>query len=411
MIRSVADTPYSNVTIRTDVPLEQFNYMRERPEYFKGVVVANRYLREYPEGKLAAQLFGTVSEISAEQMGLGRYKDVAQGTRIGQSGLEYTYDKYLRGQDGSSRVVVDAFGARDEERKVSVTEPKQGQRLRLTLDMDLQKTGERALAQAIQNSEHDARAGAFVAMDPRNGEILAMGSAPSFDASELARPFSQQTYESLTSNATDAPLLNRVTESAYPSASTFKPVTALAALEEGLITPSRKIDDPGHWEYGGREYQNAKEAVFGNIDVREAIAKSSDIFFFKLGAEANDKGAIIQKWAERLGYGRKTGIDLPGERPGLVPDRKWRQEGYAGVPRSASRRPGSTQQHDRGAVRVRRHRARLVRRRQRQPRGRPGRPAGHADPGRGRLRRARQRRHDRPPAPRPRDRGRQRRPS
>ena len=329
VIRSIADTPYSNVTVRTDVPLAEFNFMRERPEYFEGVVVTKRYLREYPEGKLAAQLFGTVSEISTKQMEQRKYKDVAQGTRIGQSGLEYQYDKYLRGTDGSTRLVVDAFGSRDEERKLSVTEPKQGQRLRLTIDSDLQKTGERALAQAIQNSEYETRAGAFVAMDPRNGEILAMGSAPSFDASWFAKPFTQRRYDYLTSDSTDAPLLNRATESAYPTASTFKPITAMAALEEGLITPTRKVNDPGHWEYGGQKYQNAKQAVFGSIDVREAIAKSSDIFFFKLGAQANDQGTIIQRWAERFGYGRKTGIDLPGETPGLVPDRRWRNGEYA----------------------------------------------------------------------------------
>ncbi|MDA0181228.1 penicillin-binding protein 2 [Solirubrobacter phytolaccae] len=327
VIRSVADTPFSNVTIKTDVPLAKFNYMRERPEYFKGVEVTYRYLREYPEGKLAAQLFGTVSEISTEQMKERKYKDVSQGTRIGQSGLEYSYDKYLRGTDGTTRLVVDAFGSRDDERKVSVTEPKQGQRLRLTIDSELQKTGERALTEAIQNSEYDARAGAFVAMDPRNGEVLAMGSAPSFNASVFAKPFSQKTYEYLTSNSTDAPLLNRATESGYPSASTFKPVTALAALEEGLITPSRKIDDPGHWEYGGRDYQNAKKAVFGSLNVSEALKVSSDIFFFKLGAQANDRGRVIQNWAEKLGYGKKTGIDLPNEKPGLIPDRKWREEG------------------------------------------------------------------------------------
>jgi penicillin-binding protein 2 len=166
-------------------------------------------------------------------------------------------------------------------------------------------------------------------MDPRNGEILAMGSAPSFDANWFAKPFTQKRYDYLTSDSTDAPLLNRATESGYPSASTFKPITAMAALEEGLITPTRKVNDPGHWEYGGQKYQNAQKAVFGSIDVREAIAKSSDIFFFKLGAQANDQGTIIQRWAHRFGYGRKTGIDLPGESPGLVPDRRWRDGEYA----------------------------------------------------------------------------------
>ena len=113
----------------------------------------------------------------------------------------------------------------------------------------------------------------------------------------------------------------------------------MAALEEGLITPSRKIEDPGHWEYGGREYQNAKEAVFGSIDVREALAKSSDIFFFKLGAQANDRGRVIQKWAERFGYGSKTGIDLPGETAGPGARPQVAQAGLRQVPEVRRRRP------------------------------------------------------------------------
>ncbi|HET6550426.1 MAG TPA: hypothetical protein VFG79_18320, partial [Solirubrobacter sp.] len=142
VIRGIADAPYSNVTIKTDVPLEQFIYMRERPESFPGVVVAKRYLRRYPHGSLAAHLFGTVSEITDDQLKEKRYAGIEQGTRIGQSGLEKSYDKYLRGVDGYSRVVVDAFGSRDEQRKISVVEPQQGQRLKLTLDLDLQKAGD-----------------------------------------------------------------------------------------------------------------------------------------------------------------------------------------------------------------------------------------------------------------------------
>ena len=329
VIRSVADRPYANVTIRTDVPLAQFNHMRERPEVFAGVVVTQRYLREYPRGTLAAHLFGSVSEITEPQLALKRNAGVEPGTRIGQSGLEYTYDKFLRGEDGTTRLTVDAHGARDEQRRLAVTSPEQGSRLRLTLDVDLQAAGERALAQAFRNSEAPARAGAFLAMDLTNGEVLAMGSAPPFDASVFARPFTQRTWESLTSDATDAPLVNRATESVYPSASTFKPVTALAALEAGLITPSRTIEDRGTWEYGGRDWQNARGARFGDINVATALKVSSDIFFFKLGAQAYKQGPLIQRWADRLGYGRKTGIDLPGEQAGLVPDRRWRQAGFA----------------------------------------------------------------------------------
>jgi penicillin-binding protein 2 len=345
VIRGIADAPYSNVTIRTDVPSAQFNYMRERPEYFPGVEVTKRYLRRYPHGELAAQLFGTVSEITDEQLEMDDYAGVEQGTRIGQSGLEEEYDKYLRGVDGYSRVVVDAFGTRDEQRRISVTDPKQGQRLKLTLDFDLQKAGDAALAQAIANSEHETKAGAYVAMDPTDGAILAMGSQPGFDASVFARPFSQKTYEFLTSDATGAPLLNRATESGYPTGSTFKPITALAALDRGLVTPNTTINDTGHFKLGTQEYQNAKEASFGPVNTSDALKVSSDIFFFQLGAWADSEGPIIQRWAKRLGFGRKTGIDLPGEAPGLVPDSKWRNgayDQYLDCAKKAGVTPGTT---------------------------------------------------------------------
>src|SRR4051794_10820986 len=331
VIRGIADTPYSNVTIRTDVPPAQFNFMRERPEYFKGIVVAKRNLRRYPKGETAAQLFGTVSEITENQRTSddAHYKGIPAGTRIGQSGLEWQYDDILRGKDGSTRVTVDAQGTRDEQRKVSVTEPTQGRRLQLTLDSNLQKAGDSAMKQAMVNAENPTRAGAFVAMDANDGSILAMGSYPSFNANVFARPISQDLYDSLTSNKNDAPLLNRVTESGYPTGSTFKPVTALGMLEKGLVSPTEQIDDPGHWEYGNRDYQNAKKASFGSVDMSKALKVSSDIFFFKLGARAFDQGSnAIQTWARKLGFGRRTGIDLPGERPGLVPDAKWRNQGY-----------------------------------------------------------------------------------
>jgi penicillin-binding protein 2 len=329
VIRGVADTPFSNVTIRTDVDSAEFEYMRERPEYFPGVEVTKRYLRQYPHDKLAAQLFGTISEITEEQRKDPKYSGIEQGTRIGQSGLEAEYDKYLRGVDGYSRVVVDAFGSRDEQRRLSVREPKQGERLKLTLDYDLQRAGDRALSQAIAASLHGAKAGAYVAMDPRDGAILAMGSQPGFDASVFARPFSQTTYENLTSQEKGAPLLNRATESAYPIGSVFKPVTALAALEEKVLTVNQTMNDTGKYELGPQKYQNAKGAVFGTINLREAMTVSSDVFFYHLGEWLDAKGPELQKWAKRLGFGRDTDVDLSGERPGLVPDRKWRDGAYA----------------------------------------------------------------------------------
>jgi penicillin-binding protein 2 len=329
VIRGIADAPYSNVTIRTDVARPEFNYMRENAEQFKGVVVEERFLRSYPQDQHAAQLFGRVFEIGPEQLKLDKYAGVAQGTRIGQSGLELKYDKYLRGTDGYQRVVVDAMGRRDDQRVASVKDPQQGQRLKLTLDFNLQKAGDEALSKAIAASQFAARAGAYVAMDPRDGSILAMGSQPSFDASVFARPFSESTWKDLTSKATGEPLVNRATSSLYPVGSVFKPITALAALDSGLLKANTKVVDDGHYELGPQKYQNAKGASFGSIDISDALKVSSDVFFYKLGEQADSKGSVIQRWAKKLGFGRDTGIDTGGEAPGLVPDSKWRNEAFA----------------------------------------------------------------------------------
>jgi penicillin-binding protein 2 len=206
----------------------------------------------------------------------------------------------------------------------------QGQRLRLTIDSNLEKAGDNALKEAIARSQFGASAGAYVAMDPTTGAILAMGSQPSFDANVFARPFSQKTYEGLISDRTSAPLLNRATESGYPTGSVFKPVTALAGLEKGLISPTEKYNDTGLFEYGNppQKYQNAKKAVNGPVDMSDALKVSSDTYFFRLGSLAAG-GNAIQHWARKLGFGRTTGLDVPGEKPGLVPDARWRNDAYA----------------------------------------------------------------------------------
>jgi penicillin-binding protein 2 len=347
VVQGIADTPYSNVTIKTLAgDRAAFNYLLEHKDRFPGIVVEKRYLREYPFRTLAAQLFGTVSEITPDELKLQRYKGVAQGTRIGQSGLEQRYDRYLRGTDGYTKVVVNSTGNRDEQAKTTRVEPKQGERLQLTLDLGLERAADRAMARAISLSPYGAQAGAYVAMDPTNGDVLALGSYPSFDANVLARPLSQRTYDRLKSESNGAPLLNRAITSGYPTGSTFKPITAMAALQSGIIHAGDIFVDTGHYKLGTQEYQNAKGAAFGAINMIQALKVSSDIFFYNLGARANSHGPIIQKWARALGLGRRTGIDLPGENKGLVPDAKWRDAGYAKYLDCAKRAhvtPGSTQ--------------------------------------------------------------------
>ena len=332
VVEGVAEAPYSNVTIKTDVSRSAFNYLKERKDEFPGVDVEKLYLRAYPHKELAAQLFGTLREISPEELKKKKYRGVAPGTRIGADGIEETYDRFLRGQDGFTRVVINALGNRDDRREVTRREPQQGQRLRLTLDLGLQRAANNALKQAIaaaNGNGNPSKAGAYVAMDPTNGEVLALGSYPSFDANVFAKPLSQERFDKLNSEENGAPLFNRAIAAAYPTGSVFKPITAMASLEEGILTPTQTIFDDGEFKLGPQTFKNARDARYGLLNLSQALKVSSDVFFYTLGERANSRGPIIQEWARKLGLGHKTGIDIPGEFDGLLPDRKWRDAGFA----------------------------------------------------------------------------------
>src|SRR6185436_20012460 len=293
VIEGVAELPYSNVTIKTAINRAAFNYIRERKEQFPGVEVEKQYLRDYPHKELAAQLFGTTREISPKELKEKRFKGVAAGTRIGADGLEESYDKYLRGKDGYTRIVINALGNRDDRRRMKRVEPRQGERLKTTLDLDLQRAANDAIQRGVQAaSVNGAKAGAFVAMDPRNGEVLALGSYPSFNANEFAKPISQKRYDALSSEENGAPLFNRAIAATYPTGSTFKPITAMAALEEGVITPTSTIVDTGEFKLGDQVRKNAKDAIYGPLQLPRALTVSSDVFFYNLGEQLNAKGPV-----------------------------------------------------------------------------------------------------------------------
>jgi penicillin-binding protein 2 len=332
VIEGVAEASYRNVTIRTDVPSEQFNYLLEHRERFPGVDVEKLFLRDYPHDDLAAQLFGTVSEVTPEELKKRKYRGVSQGTRVGQSGLEEKYDRYLRGTDGYTRVVVNALGSRDDTRRVSRREPIQGEQVRLSLDLGLEQAADDAIKRGIgaaNANANPAKAGAYVAMNPRTGEIYALGSYPSFDANDLAKPITQKHYDELTSQANGAPLFNRAIAATYPTGSIFKPITAIATMESGVVTPDQTIVDDGEFKLGPQTFKNAKGARYGPLQMSRALTVSSDVFFYTLGSWAFSHGGnVIQKWARKLGLDHRTGIDLPGEFGGLVPDKTWRDDGY-----------------------------------------------------------------------------------
>jgi penicillin-binding protein 2 len=319
VVSSILQVPYANVRVKTDIPTSQRNYIQERQERFRGVTVEEVYVRKYPAKEMAAQLLGTLGQITKAQLKSPHFKGVAGGTDVGKTGLEYQYDKQLRGTDGEYRIEVNAAGER--RRAVTAREPKQGRTLKLTLDSALQKAGEKALRDA-----GGGLPGAFVAMNPNTGAIYAMGSTPSYNPLD-AMPGRYSTPEAYRAKflaaSTDHPLVNRADESAYPTGSIFKPITSLAALDAGVITPGTPFNDEGCLKVGARQVDvkcNAGKTVYGTINMAQALQVSSDTYYYDLGLKLYDKSSDdLQKWAHKLGVARKTGVDLPFEAAGSIP--------------------------------------------------------------------------------------------
>jgi penicillin-binding protein 2 len=313
--RQLEAQPFSTAIVKQDVPRVVVAYLLEHQEDFPGVTVERIFLRQYPHRQIGAHLFGTVGEVTKEQLHDERYRGVALGDRVGQAGIEYEYDRFLRGRNGASRVQVDALGNLKGE--LSIRQPQQGRQLRLSVDLDVQEAGQQALGGAK---------GAFVVMNARNGEVVALGSSPSFDPNIFAKVIRPSDYKRLSAAENGAPLSNRAIQGLYPTGSTFKLITATAALQGGLITPDTAQFDGGSLQVGGVTFKNAGGGGHGALALRTALTVSSDVFFYRLGLEANGagNGLLLQRWAHRLGLGRRTGIDLPGESKGLIPSPRWR---------------------------------------------------------------------------------------
>jgi penicillin-binding protein 2 len=293
-------------------------FLRENQTSFPGVSVERVFARDYRQGTVGAHLFGNVGEVTAEQLRLPRYSSLEQGDQVGQSGIEYEYDRFLRGRPGANRFQVDAMGRPTDQ--LNSQPARAGSNLRLTVDADLQSLAEGTLSSF-------GLPGAFVAMNVKDGEILAMGSTPTFDPSIFTRPITERQYKALTSEETDAPLANRAIQGAYPTGSIFKVITALGALKTKLIEPGTIVNDDGEVKVGTQRFKNAGDAVNGPIDMSDALKVSSDVYFYKLGYDSNvqkGKGGMIQDTAASLGLGEPTGIDLPAESEGLVPTPAWR---------------------------------------------------------------------------------------
>ncbi len=320
MRRALRLDPSAPVTLRRDVGFHLVYYLQENAARFPGVQVQRVFVRRYPDGALAAHILGSVGEVSERELRGGGNRGLQPGDEIGQAGVEYSYDRYLRGHAGATRIQVNALGQPTPHGRLVSKPPAPGDNLELTIRSDVQAAGEAALAA-------QGLPGAFVTMNVHNGQILGMGSFPTFDPSVFTRPMTQSQVNALYRDPVSAPLTDRAMQGLYPTGSTFKLITALAALSDGVITANTPITDNGGYTAGGITFHNAGGAAYGTLSLIPALQVSDDVFFYTLGARMN--GTLdLQRWAHALGIGRPTGIDLPGAATGLLPTPSWRDQLY-----------------------------------------------------------------------------------
>jgi penicillin-binding protein 2 len=334
--------PLTPLTVRTAVHEQQIAYLYEHQSEFPGIQIQQTYHRTYPYQSLAAQLLGFTGEISADELRERRKDgDYVLGDEIGKSGVERGYDGFLRGDAGLAEIRVDSLGRPQSSLELR-REPVPGSAVRLTIDIRLQRAAERALREGIAlaraNKSYNANGGAIVAIDPEDGAILAMASNPTFKPSvwsgRLDLTKVAPLLDQAVAKAKNYPALNRVVQVEYPPGSTWKPVTALAALEERLLDPHELIGCPPLAVYGRdeRTFKNWDPYVNHAMELQEALARSCDTYFYSVGNRFYEGGetgrARMQEWAVKFGFGQPTSRFLSGEQDGLVPTPAWRRSHF-----------------------------------------------------------------------------------
>ena len=345
--------PLTPVTMQVAVHDDQIDYLKEHGTEFPGVRIAPTYLRKYNTQALLAHVLGYVGEVTPGQLAgyqklyascqLPKAKEAnipCPGDRVGQAGVERTYDSTLRGIPGEEQQAYKADGEPVPGTLKTVSVPVSGSPVQLTIDISLQRAAERALQYGIRLAHADghdlAQGGAIVAMNPTNGEILAMASAPTFKPSIFVGRTTAKKLAPLldpkTAQKDNFPGLNRVTEGLYPPGSTFKPVTALAAMQERLISPFQTLQCTPTYKVHGQVFKNWDPFANQPMTLPQALGASCDTYFYQLGYAfyglPPDRGHPLQGWASRLGFGAPTGIDVGPEQDGLLPTPEWRQSTY-----------------------------------------------------------------------------------
>jgi penicillin-binding protein 2 len=310
--RRIAEPTFRPLPVIEHATFEQVAAVTARHLEMPEIKVQQVPTRKYPTA-MAAQLFGYVGEVTEAQLQTAAYANLQPGAIVGKDGIEKVYNDRLMGVDGNRLFSVNSKGREiDEVRK---EDPIDGQRMQLTLDLDLQQALEDAFTQS-------GYAGAAAFLDPKTGEVLAMTSRPSYDPNDFANGIDNATWSRLQTDP-QKPLTNRLIQGTYSPGSTFKIAMSVAALETGVIGPDFTVYCPGHYEYGGRSFKCSLSGGRGHglVNLRQAIEKSCNVFFYTVGAKM--KIDTIHDYAARLGLVGKTGIDLPFEQDSFVASTAW----------------------------------------------------------------------------------------
>jgi len=302
--------PYQSLSVARDIRFEQVSVIELNREALPGFSIFVESKRSYPLGPEFAHVLGYVGEASEGDLESG--DDISVGDIVGKNGLEKEWGNLLRGVNGGRYVEVDVAGR--ERRLVREVVPLRGDTLQTTLDAGVQKAAFEAMR---------GQAGAVIAMDPRTGEVLALVSSPAYDPNAFSRGLTRNEWESLVENP-GKPMQNKAIQGTYAPGSTVKPLLVLEALESGLQGVRQTVTCTGEFHLGDRTFRCWKEHGHGQVDMYKAVVQSCDVYFYTLGGKLDpDRLAELERG---MGLGVETGIDLPGERKGLVPDTVWKRE-------------------------------------------------------------------------------------
>ncbi len=322
MIGGMDPTSYQSYIISENIEKEKALIVEEKTKGMAGVRLENSAIRKYTDGKYFSSVVGYSGRINQKE--LDSHPGYLMTDIIGKDGLEYAYEDNLRGIYGITEVEVDSLGR--VNRTMQKTDPVAGDNLVLNIDAELQSRLYKDIEEMAIKQE-GSTGGSVVALDPQTGAVLALVSYPSYDNNSFAGGISTAEYSALLSDASK-PLFNRAIEAEYPPGSTFKPMMAAAALEENIISPTRTISDSGSINIGGWSFNDWK--AHGTVDLVKAIAQSCNVYFYTVGGGYGDIEGLgadrIKKYANLFGMGQLTGIDLPGEKAGLIPDTAWKRE-------------------------------------------------------------------------------------